>query len=247
MNQPQLAVLAVDDEPPALDELGFLLRKCPLVSRVTEAATAADALRALQQDRFDAVLLDIRMPELDGLEMARILSQFTAPPRVVFVTAHEQYALEAFDVEAAGYLLKPVDRERLLAVLQRVAARRQARGGNEEDTLDTVAVELAGRTRMVQRDEVCWVEAAGDYVRLHTASIGSPLVRIPLAMLEEQWTPRGFVRIHRSYLVALRSVRELRSDGPQTVVAVDGAELPVSRRHLPELRERLLRGTRPWR
>jgi DNA-binding LytR/AlgR family response regulator len=133
-------------------------------------------------------------------------------------------------------------------LLQRVAARRHDRAGAQDDAFDTVAVESAGRTRIVRRDEVCWVEAAGDYVRLHTTSIGSPLVRIPLALLEEHWTPRGFVRIHRRYLVALHSVRELRSDGPQTVVSVDGEELPVSRRHLPELRERLLRGSaRQWR
>jgi two-component system response regulator LytT len=102
-----LAVLAVDDERPALDEIGYLVRRCRGVGQVVLAESSADALRHLRQHHFDVVLLDVCMPGLDGLELASVLAQFASPPAVVFVTAHEEHALAAFDVNAAGYLLKP--------------------------------------------------------------------------------------------------------------------------------------------
>jgi DNA-binding LytR/AlgR family response regulator len=115
------------------------------------------------------------------------------------------------------------------------------------DGWGSVAVELGGRTVIVHRAEVSWVESAGDYVRLHGTGAEASLVRIPLGLLEQRWAPHGFARIHRSYLVALRSIRELRTDGPQAVVSLGDAELPVSRRHLRELRERLAgHGPRGW-
>jgi two-component system response regulator LytT len=253
-----LSALAVDDEAPALDELSYLLRHCPLVERVETATNADDALRCLQRQQTDVVLADIRMPGLDGLELASILGAFAAPPAVVFVTAHQSHAVDAFEVGAAGYLLKPLDAERLSGVLRRVAAQRlehpeHAGSGNLARTssgageLDTLVVETPGRTALVSRAEVAWVEAAGDYVRLHTGT-GDPhgaLVRIPIGALEEAWSGQGFVRIHRSYLVSLAAVRELRSDGPHTEVLVGGRLLPVSRRQVRALRERLVsRGRR---
>lgn len=239
-----LGVLAVDDERPALDELVWLLERSPLVGLVVAAGSAGDALRCLQAESFDAVLLDIRMPGFDGLELAQVLTRFSEPPAVVFVTAHEEYALAAFEVDAVGYLLKPVDAERLDGVLAKVAESRAAGARSRaRDGLETVAAELAGRTVLVSRSEVSWVEASGDYVRLHTTGGDSHLVRIPLATLEERWGPHGFVRIHRGFLVALRAVRELRTEGSQTVVQVEGHELPVSRRQVRELRDRLVRAT----
>jgi two-component system, LytTR family, response regulator LytT len=234
-----LAVLAVDDERPALDEIGYLLRRCAGVSEVLTVESSTEALRHLRQHHFDVVMLDVRMPGLDGLELASVLAQFSSPPAVVFVTAHEEHALEAFDVNATGYLLKPVSEERLADVLKRIVWIREASEGR--DDLDALAVEAPGRTTMVARSEVEWVESAGDYVRLHTATGGSHLVRVPLAVLEVHWSSHGFARIHRSYLVSLRSVRELRADGSQTVVRIGAQDLPVSRRHLRELRDRLVR------
>ncbi len=234
-----LRALAIDDEAPALDELDFLLRRCPLVERVEGAAGAEEALRLLQRESFDVVLADVRMPGLDGLELARVLRHFAEPPAVVFVTAHETHALEAFEVGAAGYLLEPFDEDRLAEVLTRV---RVARSGTEvPDGLDTLAVELPGRVRMVEREEVEWVEAAGDYVRLHTVAGESLLVRMPIGLLEERWRDHGFARIHRGHLVALGAIRELRTDGTATSVRVGSRDLPVSRRHVHELRERLVR------
>jgi two-component system response regulator LytT len=251
-----LVALAVDDEVPALDELAYLLRRCPLVTRSEAVGNADDALRRLRQDHFDVVIADIRMPGLDGLELASILSRFASPPAVVFVTAHETHALDAFEVGAAGYLLKPLDADRLTGVLARIGPPRSGRDENagaagaaglEPDDYETLAAEVPGRTTIVARAEVEWVESAGDYVRLHTAAgpggsgAHGHLVRIPISLLEHRWEPHGFARIHRSYLVSLAAVRELRTEGTLTVARVGEQDLPVSRRHVRELRDRLVR------
>jgi DNA-binding LytR/AlgR family response regulator len=237
-----LSILAVDDEPPSLDELRYLLSSCDLAGPVVAVPSATDALRKLQERSFDVLLLDIRMPGLDGLELARVLDRFSDRPAVVFVTAYDGHALDAFDVGAAGYLLKPIDRERLERVLQRVVSERREEGAGE---LDVLPVEQTGSTRFVSRQEVRYVEAAGDYVRVHLRDRTSHLVRMSMAVLEQQWTEHGFARVHRSYLVALRDVRELRTDEGGASVVVDGRVVPVSRRHLRELRDRLVRHPRP--
>ena len=239
-----LSALAVDDEAPALDELQYLLRSSGLVGDIVAATSATEALRRLRDRSFDVVLLDIAMPGLGGLELASVLAQFSEPPPVVFVTAHEEHALAAFDVGAAGYLLKPLDQQRLAQVLRRLIPAREAPA---VDPLEYVAVDAPGRTVLVGRSEVAWVESAGDYVRLHTFDGRSLLVRFSLGRLEEAWGPEGFARIHRQYLVCLRAVRELRSDGAQMFVGVPGSELPVSRRHVRELRDRLVRHARSGR
>ena len=237
-----LSILAVDDEAPSLDELSYLLRSSALVGTVVVATNATDALLQVRDEEFDLVLLDIRMPGLDGLELARILARFAQPPTVVFVTAHEKHALEAFDVGAAGYLLKPLDSERLEKVLRRVAEREK--DVDEVIGSDAVPVESAGCMTIVTRQEITWVEAAGDYVRLHLRDGASHLLRSPISALEERWTDRGFVRIHRSYLVSLHDIREFRTEASHTSVTVAGHVLPVSRRHLRELRDRLVRQAR---
>jgi DNA-binding LytR/AlgR family response regulator len=238
-----LAVLAVDDEAPALDELIFLLESSALVGSVRAAKSATDALHHMHGERYDVVLLDIAMPGLDGLELARILERFSDPPAIVFVTAHEEHALEAFDAGGMGYLLKPVTLDRLVSTLQRVAHRGND-GGPGEASLDTILVEIGSLTKIIAREDVCWVESAGDYVRLHLRGAGQHLVRIPISLLEERWSEHGFVRIHRSYLVALRDIHELRTSEGHTMVGVDDVALPVSRRHSKELRDRLVRHAR---
>jgi DNA-binding LytR/AlgR family response regulator len=238
-----LTVLAVDDEAPALDEITYLLTRCPPVGDVVATCSVSEALRELNNRQYDLVLLDVRMPGLDGISLAGSISHYLEPPDVVFVSAYQEHALEAFDVGAVGYLMKPVDHERLLHLLTRIAARRAPVSG-VDDPFDTIAIERGGRTFFVARSEVLWVSSAGDYVRLHTADGGSHLVRMPISMLEERWSPFGFARIHRSYLVALGSIREIRSEGARTTILVSEFELPVSRRHLRDLRERLVRQSR---
>jgi DNA-binding LytR/AlgR family response regulator len=236
-----LVVLAVDDEVPALEEVAWLLRADPRVAVVHTASGPAEALRLLESQRLDAVFLDIRMPGLTGLDLARLLGRFSTPPAVVFVTAHDDAAVHAFDVGAVDYVLKPVRRERLAEAVRRVeeAVRGAGTTPAPAHSDETIAVELAGTTRFVPRSEVLRAEAAGDYARLHTSD-GSHLVRVPLATLEERWGTAGFVRVHRSHLVAVQHVTELRSEPGRVVVVVGGVEIAVSRRHTRVLRERLV-------
>jgi DNA-binding LytR/AlgR family response regulator len=244
-----LRVLAVDDEPPALDELAYLLRADPRVATVNTASDVADAFRVLRDNDVDAVFLDIRMPGLDGMELARVLSRFARPPAIVFVTAYDDRAAEAFDLGVADYVRKPVQADRVAESLRRVLAARlvpahpAVSGQRERHDDPTIPVELAGTTRMLPRSAVQWVEAQGDYARLHTVD-GSHLVRISLATLAERWAEAGFVRIHRSYLVQLKLIGELRLTNNGYVVLIGGRELPVSRRHTRELKDRLVRAAK---
>lgn len=246
---PGLRVLAVDDERPALDELVYLLRAQSGVGEIHGAGEATAALRILRAHPVDAVFLDIDMPGLTGMELAGILSEFADPPSVVFVTAHDDHAVAAFDLGAVDYLLKPLRAARLTEAVRRILAGRAtpppppAATTPAPDPNAVIPVELGGVTTLVHRADVHWVEADGDYARLHTAS-GSHLVRIPLSALESRWQDAGFLRVHRSYLVSLPLVTGLRTVGTGTLVCLRGAsgpiELPVSRRHLRELKQRLV-------
>ena len=250
----KLTVLAVDDEAPALDELAYLLGRHPDVAEVFRAGDATSALRELNHRSIHAVFLDINMPGLSGIELAGVLTNYSQPPAIVFVTARDDKAVAAFDVGAVDYLLKPIREERLdEAVRRALAAQSPAPPVDEPDDAaarepdsDVIPAELGGVTHLVPRDSIGWVEAEGDYARLHSAS-GAHLVRIPLSTLETRWRDIGFQRVHRSYLVSLRLVTGLRTiDGAVLVrLRANGAspavELPVSRRQARELRDRLVR------
>ena len=241
-----LRALVVDDEAPALEELSWLLRQDDRIAEVVTASSGADALRSLDAGDIDVVFSDISMPGLDGMELARVIARFVERPQVVFVTAHDQHAVDAFAVDAADYVMKPVRKDRLAEAVRRVVAAVEPGGaapqgaGEPED--ETIPVELAGVTRFITRSQVRYAQAQGDYARLHTAT-GSHLVRIPLSTLEERWAAAGFVRIHRSTLVSLSHVKEVRMEHGRCSVVLDDAELQVSRRHTRELRDRLLRAT----
>ncbi|TCP55304.1 LytTR family two component transcriptional regulator [Tamaricihabitans halophyticus] len=246
-----LRVLAVDDVPPALDELCQLLREAPEVAEVAGAGDPLTALKMIHGGEFDAVFLDIAMPGLDGLELASLLAKLSQPPVIVFVTAYDGHAVAAYGIGAVDYLLKPLRAERLSAALAKVrkmvaAGGAPAAGGDEPipDAMAALPVESAGRTRYVRRSEVRYVEAQGDYVRLHTRS-GEHLVRMPISRLEEYWEGTGFARVHRGFLVALGEIKELRSDSAGGLLAhTDVGDVPVSRRHARDLRERLLQAAR---
>lgn len=237
-----LRALVVDDEAPAREELAWLLARDPRIGQIRTATSGAEALRALDSEPVDVIFSDIKMPGLDGLDLARVLARFSQKPQVVFVTAYDQHALDAFDLRATDYVMKPVRPERLAEAVRRVveAAAPAATDAEPKPDDETIAVELGGVTRFVQRSQVRFVEAHGDYARLHTAS-SSHLVRIPLTTLEERWAAAGFVRIHRSTLVALPHVDEIRIDGGRCAVRLGDRVLQVSRRHTKELRDRLVR------
>lgn len=241
-----LTVLVADDEAPALAELVAFLGADPRIGTIHPASTGGEALRILSAETVDAAFLDIHMPGLSGFDLARALERFAARPLVVFVTADEAGALEAFDVQAVDYVLKPVRVARLAQAVDRVAAaRRSGRAPGAADVDDeTVPVQVGGTVRLVRRGDVRWVHAEGDYSRLWTADGGSHLVRAPISELEQRWAPAGFVRVHRSYLVHRDAVHEVRLSGSSPVVVLPEVELPVSRRLVPAVREQLVRGER---
>ncbi|MFI9810793.1 LytR/AlgR family response regulator transcription factor [Saccharothrix variisporea] len=262
-----LLVLAVDDEAPGLSEIKYLLESSPHIRRVLTAFDAAEALRILRGDYdvevmdrtragrppVDAVFADINMPGLSGTDLARVLGAFRAPPALVFVTGVEHSeAVVAFEVGALDFVTKPINEDRINKAISRVVDRVSATPAAQPEPApqepadeEVIPVELGGTIKLVPRATVRYVEAQGDYARLHTNDGQSHLVRIPLAQLEERWENAGFVRIHRSFLVALPLVTELRmtSNGYAVVIGSGetAKELPVSRRHTRELKERIVR------
>jgi len=231
-----ITVLVADDELPAVEELAYLLGQDPRIGTIHRASGGAGALAVLSTETVDAVFLDIHMPGLSGLELAQAINRSASPPVVVFVTADDELALEAFDLAAVDYLLKPVRPERLAKTVGRVAELVATPAAAA--AVELITVDQGGVSRVIRLDEVRFVQAQGDYARLHTAE-ASYLVRVPLADLERRWSGSGFLRIHRSYLVCMPFVTALKLSSAKPTVSVSNADLPVSRRHLPALRERL--------
>jgi DNA-binding LytR/AlgR family response regulator len=242
------SALVIDDEVPALDELSYLLRTTFAIAPVDAARNSRDAFRFLQERSYDVVFLDVRMPTLNGIELGSVLRRFATPPAIVFVTAYEEYAVRAFDIGACDYLLKPVSQTRLGTALDRALRSpvghppdKPQRPREDEDPYATIPVDIAGRTRFIPREQVRWAEAEGDYVRLHTTDGAAYLVRMPISHLEERWAAYGFIRIHRSFLVPVRRITEFSVTNGVHAVTVDGQSLPVSRRHVRDVRDRILR------
>ena len=243
-----LTALVVDDEVPALSDLDYLLGRDERIGEVITAASGTEALQVLDSRDVDVVFSDISMPGLDGMALARVISRFSVRPQIVFVTAHDEHAVDAFALAATDYVMKPVRAERLGEAIRRVVAARDERGSTTAEPAtaattiedETIPVELGGVTRFITRSQIRYAQAHGDYARLHTDR-GSHLVRVPLSVLEERWGEFGFVRIHRSTLVALPHVSEVRMDHGRCAVRVGEVELQVSRRHTKELRDTLLR------
>lgn len=232
-------VLIADDEKPALDELAHLLRTDDRIGEILTATSGADALRRLSERAVQIAFLDIHMPGLTGTDLARALLSLAQPPAVVFVTADDARAVEAFELRAADYLLKPVRAERLRRAVDRVLELGDtARSGDDE----MLPVTVGSVVRFVRRSDVRWVQAQGDYSRLHTGDGAGHLVRIPISELEVRWADAGFLRIHRSSLVRTAAVTEARLSGADPAVSIGDLSLPVSRRMVPAVREALVRG-----
>lgn len=227
-------VLIADDEEPALDALEFLLRADPRVGSIRRANSGASALKILSEERVDAAVLDVHMPGLSGFDLARAIKLFALPPAIVFVTADEETAVSAFDLDVTDYLLKPVRPERLARAISRIEAT-VGPGRPQREADEVITVTRGSTIRRLRRSDVRYVQAQGDYARLHTDD-DSYLLRIPMAELCDQWAAVGFIRVHRSFLVALGSITSVRV-GANPVVTVGGVELPVSRRLLPGVRD----------
>ncbi len=242
MSEKRLRVLVVDDEAPARDELAFLLRQQQLVASVEMAADATECLDLIDRGGFDAVFCDVRMPHMDGLALARVLGRMGRPPQVVFVTAYEDHAVEAFGLAAVDYLMKPVRPERLgvtIARLVRAGGPPTREVGLGASIGDRIAVHAHGRIQLIPVAEVRVASVDGEGTTVLTPE-GRYHVRQPLHQLEEQLGPRGFLRVHRRYLVNLNHVSSIESFFNGTyLLKLDGLRdvtVPVSRRHAPDLK-----------
>jgi two-component system, LytTR family, response regulator len=226
-----LRSLIVDDEPLARRRLRSMLSRQEDVELVGEAGDGPSAAARLMEVRPDVVFLDIRIPELDGFALLDALGEVR--PAVVFVTAHDEYALRAFDVNALDYLLKPFDENRL-----REAVRR-ARAALSAPPLRRLALRTDGRMTLLDVDAVDWVEAADNYVCVHAGG-ATHVVRGTLAELAARLDPRRFARVHRSTLVNIERIREVLPDGRDfAVVLRDGTRLALARGRHRRLRELL--------
>jgi DNA-binding LytR/AlgR family response regulator len=232
-----IRALLVDDEAPARSELRYLLATHPEVEVVGEAASASEALKLAAAVPYDVVFIDIEMPGLSGLDAGRLVHGRPGVPQLVFVTAHEQYAIEAFAVEALDYLLKPVDPERLAQVVRRLVSLQAPAGAVEK-----IPVVSGGETVLLDWEELHYARADGDYSRVHTYD-RSYLCTRSLRALEEALPADRFVRIHRSYLFNRDKVAAVRRAGSDRIrLALDDAErteLAVARRQSKAVRERL--------
>ena len=246
MSMNPLRTLIVDDEALARSRLRALLADCrsPAAEVVAEAAHGEGALKQLASARYDLVLLDVHMPGLDGLELARRLRHHEAAPAVVFVTAYAAHAVTAFELEAVDYLTKPVRAERLQQALQKAERYLKERRAPVPEPQDVLLIQDRGRTERVPLSEVLYLKSELKYLTVRTAS-RSHILDGSLAELEERY-PAKFVRVHRNALVARSAIRALEKfddgeDAEGWALRLDGIPEPVvvSRRQLSTVREAL--------
>jgi DNA-binding LytR/AlgR family response regulator len=232
-----IRALVVDDEAPARDELRYLLAEHADVEVVGEASSPAAAVELVREAKPDVVFLDVEMPGATGLTVAPLVRDRANPPAVVFVTAHERYAVDAFAVEAFDYLLKPVDPDRLARVLERL----RERSSEHAVPVEKIAVVGGGGTELLlDPDQIHYAQADGDYSRIFTYD-RSYLCTVSLGALEERLGPR-FARVHRSHIVNLAKVTGVRREPDKLRLQLADAqrtELDVARRQARLLRERL--------
>lgn len=233
-----LRTLIVDDEPLALERLQMLCANISDLAVIGTASNGTAALRLLDALNPDLVLLDMTMPEVDGLVVAREIARRRLATAIVFVTAHHDYAVEAFDLEAVDYVLKPVQRERLEKAIRRVMLQSTSVAGRLPSRyLDEVWIpQKAGLVR-ISVDMVQQIDAERDYVRLHTED-GSYLLLQAIAKLEEQLDPAKFIRIHRSTILRRNCIAGLRHDGAGgwSVELHGGSLQRVGRTYLPKVK-----------
>jgi two-component system, LytTR family, response regulator len=246
----QLTTLIVDDEPLAREGLRTLLAKDTDVSAIHEARDGREAVAAIRQCKPDLVLLDVQMPEMDGFAVVRAIGA-ESMPGVVFVTAHDQYAIQAFEINALDYLLKPVIEERFVQAMGRAKNRicllaadsnRQILGllemiASPRKYLKRLAVQSAGKTTFLNVEDVDWIQAAENYVELHTCRT-THLLHVTMNALEKSFDPEVFLRIHRSIIVNVTRIRQLQAGthGEYVITLRDGARLQSGRSYAERLK-----------
>jgi len=253
MESPLIRVLLVDDESLAREMLREMLQDDPQVTIVGESCNGREALEAIRTHSPDLIFLDVQMPELGGFEVLEALGKDI--PRVIFVTAYDQYAVRAFEVHALDYLLKPFDQDRFDISWQRARAQilRDRDGGTDQRILalleemkagnkylERLVIKASGRIYFLETSEIDWIEAEGNYVSVHSAK-KSHLLRETISSLEAQLDPRKFLRIHRSSIVRIDRIQELQPwfHGEYRIILLNGTQLTLSRNYRDKLQEAL--------
>jgi two-component system response regulator LytT len=234
-----LKAIIVDDEAPARSELRFMLEETGQVEVTAEAINVREAIERLKDSGADVMFLDINMPGTTGIQLAEALDKLKYPPAVVFVTAYSEHALEAFDVNAVDYLVKPVESERLLQALAKV--RKSIANTSKNAQKERIPVEKGGKKLLIPADKIHFIMAKDDYSYLHTDT-DRYLSTVSLAQLEAKLEPYGFFRVHRRYLVNLACVSEVDPvSGGTLMLSLNGEDeqIPVSRRRVASLKKAL--------
>jgi two-component system LytT family response regulator len=246
-----LRILVVDDEPLAREGIRMLLAGDPDVGAIDEARNGREAVEAIRRGCPDLVFLDIQMPEMDGFEVVRAIGA-DRMPAVVFVTAHDDHAIQAFEINAVDYLLKPVGQDRFRKALARAkeSIRSKSSGHSDQQILSLLeamtsprqylkrlAVRTAAKTRLIEVADIDWIGAAENYVELH-AGVTSYLVHVPMNTIERRLDPNLFLRIHRSVIVNVTRIREMEpvSHGEYVVTLDGGVRLQSGRAYSDSLR-----------
>ena len=245
-----ISTLIVDDEPLARDRIKRFLRDEEGIRLIGECKNGAEAIDAINRENPELVFLDIQMPEKNGFDVIKALGEKHLPT-IIFVTAYDQYALQAFDVHALDYLLKPFNRERIRRAVARAREHiDHKRLGNiderlnaliadirgEKKFLDRLVVKAVGRVFFLKTDEIDWIEAAGNYVKLHVGR-DSHMIRETMNGIESKLDPAKFLRIHRSTVVNIDRIKELQPlfHGEYAVILRNGTKLTLSRSYRDRL------------
>ncbi|MFO8097988.1 MAG: LytTR family DNA-binding domain-containing protein [Salinibacter sp.] len=248
-----MRALIVDDEPPARTLLREYLAEVDPIEIIGECGNGREAIEAINEQAPDLVFLDVQMPGLDGFD---VLEQIETLPTIIFSTAYDEYAIEAFDAGAVDYLLKPYSRARFHTAVERALDRHnqtndayadrlatllQKVRASDDETPDRIYVRHGEKIIPVAPEDIRWIEAAGDYAKLHTAE-KTYLSSANLGELADRLDPKQFARVHRSHIIAFPAVDHLRSDGSGGYHAVldDGTTVRVSRSYAPDIRDRVV-------
>ena len=242
----KIRTLIVDDEPLARSNISLLLQPDPEIEIIGECGSGAEALAAIRSAKPDLVFLDVQMPECDGFDVLEMLGN-TPSPVIVFVTAYDQYALQAFEAGALDYILKPFDNARFERALGRAKQRIVHDHGKDENNKekdkgnpDRIAIKSVGQVVFIRVSDIDWIEAADYYACLHVGS-RTHLLRRSMSELEQELDPLVFSRIHRSTIVNLDRVKALKlgEDGEYEVLLDSGVRLRLSQRYRKQLHSRL--------
>jgi two-component system LytT family response regulator len=244
----QLKTIIIDDEPLARQVIREFLQAFPQIEIIAECENGRQAAKAINQRQPELIFLDVQMPGLNGFQVLEHLEQI---PAIIFCTAYDEYAIRAFEVNAVDYLLKPFDRRRFAAAVQRAIERRAGVGSEMERLLrllhqaqpagsfsERLLVRSGGKIVPVRVTDIEWVEAADDYTLLH-AGAAKPLCNLGLGEIEKRLNPQQFMRVHRSAIINISRIRHLEKDGEGGMIATmaGGEEVKVSRRYAAALRE----------